>query len=30
MRNSGDSVVSLYAQLETLLPPSPAKVMALM
>jgi hypothetical protein len=30
MRNSGDAVVSMYAQLDTLLPRSPAKVMGLL
>jgi hypothetical protein len=30
MRNSGDSVVALYAQLSRIAPPSPAKMMALM
>ena len=30
MRNSGDAVVSLYAQLGTLVPPSPAKMMVLL
>jgi hypothetical protein len=30
MRNSGDAVVALYAQLSTLAPMSPAKIMALM
>jgi hypothetical protein len=30
MRNSGDAVISLYAQLDTILPRSPAKVMGLL
>jgi hypothetical protein len=30
LRNSGDAVISLYAQLDTILPRSPAKVMGLL